>query len=245
MIFLYKYNCLCFDLDDTLLDFEESQRKAILKTFEHFELPQTQQNVDLYDACNKECWAELEQQKITKDRLRTLRFERFLQRIGQQRDPLDMHNFYYNLLATGDDIIPGAIEMLTEVSEFATIAITTNGFVTVQNGRLKSSGVADFVDEVITSEQLGALKPDPEFFKKALNLLGVTNKKRVLVIGDRLTADVAGANNFGLDSCWFNMRGEQNETQHIPTYTVGNYDELLEILRQQEEEIVWQPVRLE
>jgi len=42
-------------------------------------------------------------------------------------------------------------------------------------------------------------KPQPELFEKALQALGI-EKSRVIMVGDAFETDIAGANNFGIDS---------------------------------------------
>jgi 2-haloacid dehalogenase len=40
--------------------------------------------------------------------------------------------------------------------------------------------------------------------------------KETIVIGDRLDADIVGANRFGIESCWFNPGRLTNNTQALP-----------------------------
>lgn len=39
------------------------------------------------------------------------------------------------------------------------------------------------------------------------------DKSKVLVIGDSLNSDIAGAVNYGLDSCWINMGQKESPMQ--------------------------------
>jgi HAD superfamily hydrolase (TIGR01459 family) len=45
-------------------------------------------------------------------------------------------------------------------------------------------------------------KPDPEVYEPVLELLGMTQRSRVLAIGDSPHTDLAGAQAAGLDSLW-------------------------------------------
>ncbi|MSO99333.1 MAG: TIGR01459 family HAD-type hydrolase [Rhodospirillaceae bacterium] len=45
-------------------------------------------------------------------------------------------------------------------------------------------------------------KPDPVIYKLAAQMLGVTDSRRVAVVGDALETDVKGANAVGFDSVW-------------------------------------------
>ena len=54
-----KYRKLLFDVDNTLLDFDEAERKALNETFAQFELPVDAETVALYDRINKGLWLSL------------------------------------------------------------------------------------------------------------------------------------------------------------------------------------------
>ena len=46
------------------------------------------------------------------------------------------------------------------------------------------------------------------------------------MIGDSLSSDIAGAENFGIDSCWYNPQCLDTPSAHAPTFVVNS---LLEI----------------
>ena len=72
----------------------------------------------------------------------------------------------------------------------------------------KSSGLGGrFFDGVFVSGLVGATKPARKIFDTALNTLGIENRKKVLMIGDSLKADIAGGTGAGIDTCWCNFRG--------------------------------------
>ncbi len=58
--------------------------------------------------------------------------------------------------------------------------------------------------EVFISEQLHTQKPEPAFLPKLLTDSRVQQGKRTLMIGDSLTADIAGGNAAGIDTVWYN-----------------------------------------
>ena len=59
-------------------------------------------------------------------------------------------------------------------------------------GALASAGLSGLIDAVVTSAEVGAAKPDPEIFTRALAMAGVAAEPAVHV-GDSLAEDVAGA----------------------------------------------------
>jgi putative hydrolase of the HAD superfamily len=67
-------------------------------------------------------------------------------------------------------------------------------------------GVAERVDAVVLSSEVGARKPDPAVFERVLAELRV-EPADALFVGDRLIADVQGAANLGMSTAqalWFN-----------------------------------------
>ena len=77
---------------------------------------------------------------------------------------------------------------------------------------------------------MGCQKPQRRFFDSALKNLGISNRSKVLVIGDSLAADIRGGIDAGLDTCWFNPTGAENATEWQPTYTVQGYEQLKPII---------------
>ena len=80
-----------------------------------------------------------------------------------------------------------------------------------------------------------AAKPSAKLFEHALRDLGITNKSRVLMVGDDLLADIKGGLNAGVDTCWFNPGNLENKSGITPKYTVSSYEELYRIVMEPEE----------
>jgi 2-haloacid dehalogenase len=69
------------------------------------------------------------------------------------------------------------------------------------------------------------------FFDYTVRMARAFSHAETLIVGDRLEADILGANRFGIDSCWFNPGGLVNETQARPTCEVARLDEVIEVLQ--------------
>ena len=230
-----NYNCLMIDLDGTLLDFDLSESNALVKTFEAFEIPVTDETINAYKEINRPLWKEYEKGQIKKEALMTLRWNKFLTLLGKKGSPVKMNEFYMNLLANSNDVIPGALEFLSDIEDFATVAVITNGSDSIQKKRIVESGVVEYVDGIFISDKMGISKPDKRFVNIALDRLGVTARSKVLIIGDSLTADIGCGVNAELDTCWCNFRDEVNDTNLAPTFTVRGFEELKTIILTQEE----------
>ena len=110
------------------------------------------------------------------------------------------------------------------------VAIVTNGIKEVQTSRIKNSGIAEYVDEIIISDELGISKPHPGIFEYALKKLRHENKNDVIMIGDSQTADIQGGINFGIDTCWINLVGRKENENIKATYKVDTIEELYKII---------------
>ena len=229
------YNCIMIDLDNTLLDFDKAENQALEKTFAQFEFPDTPENRAVYKQLNSQLWQELEKGKIKRDALAVVRWKKFLAHLGRLGNAGKINEFYMNCLSQGCSPLHGALEFLEAVEDYATIAIITNGSEKVQKNRLAYSGVAAFVDGIFISERMGIHKPDKRFVNLALERLGVTNRQKVLVIGDSLTADIKCGVDAGLATCWCNFKGQENTLNLQPTYTVQGFEELKRVILTQEE----------
>ncbi len=229
-----NYNCLLFDLDGTLLDFELAERQAIANTLQKFDLPNGEKEQNLYTQINENLWKQLEKGEIKKEKMVLLRFQKLLKEMDAKADAVKMNNEFLKNLSQQAHPMAGAEELLEELAEFASLAVISNGSGQVQQSRLEKSGLLPYFDELFFSETLGALKPSPKFFNQVIRKLGIKNTKKVLVIGDSLEADIQGGIQAKLDTCWCNFKEQAIPGKTLPTYTVRNYLELKQVAIGQE-----------
>jgi len=110
---------------------------------------------------------------------------------------------------------------------------------------LHQHNLYDLFDALAISEEVGCEKPDPRIFRAALDWLDIASPDyaRVLMIGNRLTRDVRGANHLGLISVWFHWNerytSDLNDDDQ-PTYEVHTARELLELVERVEAEMIEQ-----
>ena len=106
------------------------------------------------------------------------------------------------------------------------MGLITNGLESVQKARLKHFNLYQYFEVILISGECGLAKPDPAIFQSSLELLNHDRKESVLMIGDSLSSDIAGANNFGIDSCWFNPNRLKLQSGKAPTFTVYSLEEI-------------------
>ena len=231
-----KYYCILFDVDNTLLDFDAAERKALADTLVNYGIEPDAETVQTYHTINEELWRQLEKGQIRREKLLAERFTRFLKAIDAAGDGAEMNRYYLEQLSTHPDLkTPGVLDVLRELSEVATLAAVTNGVHRVQVRRLAESGVGNFLEDVFVSEKMDCEKPSRKIFDGALRALGVENREHVLMVGDGLASDIQGGANAGLDTCWFNPNHAENPGKVIPTYEIESLEQLYPLVMEQEE----------
>ena len=213
-----KYYCVLFDADNTLLDFDAAENKALTDTLREYGIEPDAETVQTYRTINEELWRQLEKGQIRRD------------------NGVEMNKFYLDQLSTHPDLAsPNVLDVLRELSEVATLAVVTNGFDRVQGRRVRESGILDFVEDVFVSEKMDSEKPNRKIFDAALRALGVENREHVLMVGDSLSSDVQGGVNAGLDTCWYNPNHAENPGKVVPTYEISSLEELYPLVMEPEE----------
>jgi 2-haloacid dehalogenase len=91
-------------------------------------------------------------------------------------------------------------------------------------------GLRDYISFVSTSEASGYAKPDVRFFEYASQMARSFSKPDSIIVGDRLDADILGANRYGIESCWFNPERVANESEAVPSYEVGSLHDIVPAL---------------
>lgn len=225
------YKFLLFDLDHTLLDFDTAEDLALTSLLKEQGVEDIPAYKDYYIPMNKSMWKDLEQKKITKPELVNTRFSRLFAHFGQEKDGVYLSSRYQHYLSQQGQTFAGVQDLLDTLTERGyEIYGATNGITFIQTGRLAQSGIAPYFNQMFISEQLHIQKPDALFYEKIAEQIPGFRKEEAVMIGDSLTADVAGGNNAGIATIWYNPAKLANETSAQPTFEVASYGELLEIL---------------
>lgn len=227
-----KYDLLFFDADDTLLDFKKSEDISFQITLEKHGLADHQKKLhQSYKIINHRLWNDHAEGKISKDFLKVERFRKLLEVNNLNGDPWKLSDDYLDTLPDKVFLIDGALELLQALHKKIPLIIITNGIGETQHKRLHNSGIKPLIDLMVVSEECGHTKPDQRIFNHTFNLLNKTHlTSRTLMIGDKLETDILGANNIGIDSCWFNPEKEKNDTSIVPTYEIQKLADLLRFL---------------
>ena len=202
-----KYTHVFFDLDNTLWDFENNSRNAMLQTFNFFEIKEgTDFDLffEIYSLHNHALWESYRNKEIGKNELIKQRFQKTLSELNIQGiEPEEMNEHYLSEMPKQKILNPGALEILYYLkSKRYELSIITNGFREVQLKKLQSSGLDSFFTKVFISEVIKTPKPGREIFEYAVKSTNAKKAKSIMV-GDDWEVDVLGALQYGIDAVHF------------------------------------------
>ncbi|MFD3447162.1 YjjG family noncanonical pyrimidine nucleotidase [Microbacteriaceae bacterium 4G12] len=225
------YQTLLFDVDDTLLDFGAAERVALRSLFEEQQIPLTAEIEADYKEINQGLWKSFEEGKLDRYELVNTRFSILFKKYGQEVDGVLLEKNYRSYLEEGNQLINGALELITDLQKQYDLYIVTNGETKTQDKRLRSSGLHPLFKDIFVSEGTGFQKPMKEYFDYVFARIPSFSPEQALIIGDSLSADIKGGQLAGIDTCWLNPEIKPNNTDIIPTYEIKKLDELYRILK--------------
>lgn len=202
-----RYDAVLFDVDDTLLDFRASEDAACRAVVDLYTAAGIAQDVfvDAFQKASDAAWDLYMEQRITRAQVADARFEHIAHLVPAAAR-VDAHAAATTFIAAFAEhsvVEPDATSALAALhARYVTGVISNHEQPAVQRQRLAASGLAQFLDVVVISGDIGVEKPDPAIFDHALRLLGMT-APRCLFVGDSLASDDAGARNAGVDFCWY------------------------------------------
>ena len=133
--------------------------------------------------------------------------------------------------AIGEKLYPDVPDVLRKLSEKYKLGIIANQPMGTEN-RLSAYGIRDYFSVILSSEEEGISKPNPEFFRRAIVRSGCLPEEACM-IGDRPDNDIVPAKTLGMHT----VRIRQGLGGLMPVtedparadFTVDSLTELLEI----------------
>jgi len=220
-----------FDLDHTIWDFDRNAEETLMELFEQYNLPalgltSPQNFIQTYTENNHFLWAEYHLGKITKEQLRSQRFNKTFIQLGLKPDlvPHQFEEDYVRISPTKTNLFEGSEKVLAYLQKKYSLHIISNGFKETTLLKMSLSGLNPYFKNVIISEDVGVNKPDKAVFEYALNKAGA-QKEESIMVGDSIEADVRGAQNFGMQAIFFNPLNREKPADVL--WQITHLEELL------------------
>lgn len=146
--------------------------------------------------------------------LRSVDYERWFLRLYHKFSEPDVWEFY-----------PDARETLRTLRARGLKLGVVSNWDTRLRRIANETGLADLVDFVIISAEVGVRKPEPGIFDRALKLGGV-EAGDALHVGDLFEEDVLGAHRAGLQPVFLDRGGRGVPSSEFPVWVIHNLAEL-------------------
>ena len=232
-----KIKAVIFDIDNTLVDFYKMKELAIEEAIYAMIAAGLKKSHDeIWNAIDKIYRKQgVEYQTIFNDVLKQFDGKVDNKKLGAAISA-------YRRVKTGHimpyaNVIPTLIELTKRGYKLGVISDAPSLQMWI---RLCDMGLEHFFDFVIAAEEEGELKPSPLPFRKAIELLKL-KPEEILMIGDSIYKDIAGAKNIGMVSVLakYGLLGKRvvgiqpypANDKVKPDYEISDIKELLEILK--------------
>lgn len=222
-----------FDLDRTLWDFETNSHETLLEICDKYDLKKLGianyiQFIKEYKSINEQLWSLYRLDEISQKDLRKERFHQTLELYNIKNSNLSekIGEDYIEICPRKTKLYPYTFEILDYLKSKYQLHIITNGFHKTQHIKLEHAKLKPYFNQIITSEELGVKKPNPEIFQHAL-LKAKAIETESVYIGDDLIVDILGCQSCGIDGVYFNPRIEKHTKN--PKFEINCLSQLKEL----------------
>jgi putative hydrolase of the HAD superfamily len=205
---------ILFDLDDTLYDHLHGARSALQELARRNQVMQSvpiRELEDRYSIALEAVHLRLLSGELSQCQARITRMRQVFGSFGLQIDEDSALNEYQQFRQDYDrasQVVLGAHELLTRLRQMGVrLAIVTNNLVSEQIPKLQQLQLDSYFEVVTISEAVGVAKPDPYIFSYTLEQMSL-QREQVIVVGDSLVSDIAGAKAADIGSVWLKRRAD-------------------------------------
>lgn len=192
------------DIDNTLLDFNQSSKQAVKQAFSNFGLPYKDSDYITFKKINDQLWKKIERGELDRKGMHAVRFPLVLKELGIDFDGLKVETEFRKILAQTACLVDGALETLKYLCDKYKVYGATNAIYDLQVNRLTSAGLYHYFSGLFVSEKIGHNKPTKEFFDYCFNNIEGLKPNQAVMVGDSLTADIIGGKDYGMTTVWYN-----------------------------------------
>lgn len=200
-----------FDLDGTLLNHHEAERKAALVLARAMSLPSDSDDSFLvrWHAASERYMEMFLAGEIGFEQQRRLRLENVLGGALTTAEANTIFGVYLEAYEANWELYEDVVPCLDRIGQKNRLGIISNGNDAQQRKKLSTLAVDKHFEIVVTSECAGIAKPSSKIFDYACNEANLENNLCVYV-GDRLDTDACAANKAGLHGIWLDRSSYSN-----------------------------------
>jgi putative hydrolase of the HAD superfamily len=208
-----------FDLDGTLVDHDHAARAGVDAWCRSLGMPGGQW--DRWSDIERRWFTRFENGEISHLGQRVGRCREFLDRPGlSETEALDLYEFYLAVYRENWRAFPDALPSLgNALAAGLKVGILTNGAQVMQQAKMEHTGLWREGMTMCATVEIGAPKPHPGAYLGALERLGVS-ADRAVMIGDSWANDVEGARRVGMTAIHLAREGRS-------AGSIGSLDEIV------------------
>lgn len=234
------YNIIIFDLDDTLTNDKENIKEAFKEVLKFKNEKYTDEEFERFYKIDKETWRKRAAGKLLTpyednnekkaEWLRAYRFLKYYNNEISYNEAVKINNIYMEGMKRKVVSRPYTFEAVKYIYDRGyKIVIATNGPIVPLKEKINKLGITQYIFNVFSAEEVGAMKPHEDFYKGLFKKIDVKPNDKMLFIGDELEKDIKGAIENKIDTCWCNYNNEEN-TKYKVNYEIHDLKELTSIL---------------
>lgn len=218
------------DIDNTLIDFNECAKVTMAKILGEYGIAYEAHMFGVFKGINDGLWRDIEKGVLTREGLYQVRWNRIFAALGITLDGPEFEKRFVAALHASAEPMEGAYELLEYLSGKYIVCAASNAPHLQQIHRLEAGGMLQYINEVFTSERMGSSKPGKAFFDACFAALEGITPEETIMIGDSLTADIAGGAEYGMKTCWFDYERKGDSGSFAPDYTVSALRDICDII---------------
>ncbi len=223
-----------FDLDRTLVNHDRAQRRAVTRFYKKFQdLLDTSRTefIERWRAVAERYWEIYHQGNISyreqkRERVRTVLNRDESELPDEEAD--EVLDWYLGHYKRACRLFPDAEACLRNLREHVELGILTNGGQELQHDKLQRTGIIDYFDPIVCSDEVGHAKPNKEIFDRACERAD-RSPERIIYIGDSVELDVRPANDFGMTGVWLNRENGSPSTSR-PFHHLSSLEEFPDLV---------------
>ncbi|MCV6608588.1 MAG: HAD family hydrolase [Campylobacterales bacterium] len=225
-----KYKGILLDIDNTLYEYKKTHKIALSQVLEfcnsRFKI-EINELESAYNVARKKVHIELSETASSHNRLLYIQKMLEILNINSLQYSLEIYEVYWSTFLKNIEVYDGVYEFLEKYKN--KICLITDLTAHIQHRKIAQLNLSNYIDKVVTSEEVGREKPHPYMFMLSLKKLGL-NIDDVCMIGDSFKKDIFGASNLGIQSIWLNQEEKSEEYNTTLVTEVKNFDEILELV---------------
>ena len=227
---------ILFDIDNTLLSFDEYVKESMKNGFKKFGIGEYKDEMfNTFTEVNTGLWHALEKGDISFAELKKKRWNMVFEHLNITADGEAFEKYFRECLFDNAIPIDGAMDLLDYLRNKYTLCVASNGPYLQQLNRLKICGMYPYFSDYFISEEIGSQKPSISFFQTCIDRLNSKSNEQILpseimIIGDSLTSDMAGGIQIGMQTCFFNPCRKPISGEMNLNYQVTSLKEIKSIL---------------